>query len=237
MKRFKAFIKEDLVPEKGTQYGSNEGGIHTDTATGEKHYVKYYKNPDQGKVEALTAKIYHHMGIHTVRPDVRHVNGREAVVAKWNPNLRQMKPHEFHNLNHEQANHIGRMYHAAVLTKNWDIVGLEHDNIVQHKETGALHSVDQGGAMHFRARGSAKAYDSDIREHSTLRDNHEASGHVFKTVFAMHPRAEHESLDAVKGMDDKHIHSLFATSGLHNWQELHSTFQKRKANLLKKYGG
>lgn len=237
MKRFKEFVAEAMVPERGTQYGSNEGGIHTDSDTGEKHYVKYYKNPDQGKVEALTAQIYDHMGIKTLKPTTGMVNGREAVSSSWNPDLRQMKPSEFEKLSPEQAGHIGRMYHAAVLTKNWDIVGLEHDNIVQHKKTGELYSVDQGGAMHFRARGGPKPYSDDVAEHGTLRDNHEASGHVFSTVFAQHPHAEQEGLEAVRNMNDEHIHGLFANSGLSNWKELHGAFMKRKANLLKKYGG
>lgn len=224
-----------MTPVSGTQYGSNEGGVHTD-ASGKKYYVKYYKNPDQARVEALTGKIYKHMGIHTLEPEHREINGKHAVVTDWNPHLSQMKPKEFDKLDVHQARQVGKMYHAAVLTKNWDIVGLEHDNIVKH-ENGNLHAVDHGGAFHFRARGGPKEYGSDIGEHESLRNNHEASGHVFTSAFRQHPTAERDSISAVKNIDDDHVHHLFKTSGLSNWKELHDNFMKRKQTLLNKYKG
>lgn len=234
MQSFLTFISEQYVPEAGTQFGSNDGGIHTDTKTGKKMYIKYYKNPDQAKVEALTGKIYNHMGLHTLNPNHEVINGRHAVVTEWNPDLHRMKPHEFDSLNHAQAHDIGKMYHAAVLTKNWDIVGLEHDNIVKHSD-GTLHAIDHGGAMHFRAQGAPKEYGGDIGEHNTLRNNSNASGHVFKSAFMQHPTVEKESLSAVKNIDDSHVHGLFKNSGLSNWEELHKSFQERKQKLLNHY--
>lgn len=234
MKTFKRFVKEDLIPLVGTQYGSNEGGIHHDQATNKHYYVKYYKNGDQAKTEALTGQIYHHMGIHTLQPEYQKINGKHAVITDWNPSLSQMKPHEFDDVSKENAHEIGKMYHAAILTKNWDIVGLEHDNIVKHRD-GHLVSVDQGGSFNFRARGSHKDYDTEIGEHKSLRDNPEASGHVFTSVFKDHPEAEHQGLEAVKNIDDRHIHNLFKNSGLSNWKELHSNFMERKKKLLNHY--
>lgn len=224
-------VEDVLTKEPGTQMGSNEGGIHRD-AKGGRHYVKYYKNGDQAKVEALTSKIYDHMGIHTLKPEHKELNGRHAVVTKYNQNLEGMHPKHFEKLEPHQAKQIGRMYHAAVLTKNWDIVGLEHDNIMKHKKTGDLHSVDTGGAFHFRAQGGHKDYGSDIVEHKSLRQDHLPSGHVFNHVFKNHPEAEKAGLDAVRKIDDNHIHGLFKNSGLKNWKELHSSFQARKEHLL-----
>lgn len=230
---FSQFISEGrLEPVAGTQLGSNPGGVHVDTKTGEKHYVKHYDNPDQAKVEALTGKIYHHMGIKTLKPKL---HGDSGISTKWNDNVHQLKSHEFEKLSKKQANQVGKMYHAAVLTKNWDIVGLEHDNIVHNKKTGDLHAVDHGGAFHFRARGGPKEYGPDIKEKESLRNNHEASGHVFSHTFDHHPDAEKHGLEAVKKIDDNHVHHLFKTSGLSNWKELHHSFTERKKNLLKSY--
>jgi hypothetical protein len=231
---FNKLLIESYVPEKGTQMGSNEGGIYTNTATGKKHYIKFYKNGDQAKTEALTGHIYNHLGINTVNPKHEVINGKHAVVSEWNPHIKTMRPKDFENTTPEQAHHIGRMYHAAVLTKNWDIVGLEHDNIMKH-DNGNLHAIDHGGSFHFRARGGPKEYGSDIAEHSSLRNNNEASGHVFSSVFKQHPEAEKKGLDKVKAMDDSHIHKLFKNSGLSNWQELHQNFMKRKEKLLDTY--
>jgi len=234
MLSFKEFVQEATYkPEAGTQMGSNEGGIHTDEH-GNKHYIKYYKNGDQAKTEALTGQIYHHMGIHTLQPKHEMINGRHAIVTKYNPDLKSMKPKEFDNLSSDQAHHIGKMYHAATLTKNWDIVGLEHDNIMKHKN-GDLHAIDHGGSFNFRAQGGHKDYGPDISEHQSLRDNNQASGHVFKSVFAQHPEAEKKGLDSVKKIDDSHIHGLFKNSGLSNWKDLHKNFMERKKKLLDTY--
>lgn len=236
MQTFNEFLSEEkYTPEKGTQMGSNEGGIHTDSS-GQKHYIKHYRNGDQAKVEALTGKIYQHMGIHTLKPQHEMVNGKHSIVTKYNGDLKGMKPHEFEHLDHKQAGQIGKMYHAAILTKNWDVVGLEHDNIMKNKKTGDLHAIDHGGSFHFRAQGAHKDYDPNIGEHKSLRNNHEASGHVFSHVFKNHPEAEKSGLDSVRKIDDNHIHGLFKNSGLSNWKELHHNFNERKKKLLAHYG-
>ena len=59
-----------------------------------------------------------------------------------------------------------------------------------------------------------------IHENDTLKNNNEASGHVFKSVFKQHPEAEKKGLDSVRKIDDSHVHSLFKNSGLSNWKEL-----------------
>ena len=231
MKSFIEFV-ESLEPVHGTQMGSNPGGIHKDTETGDKYYVKHYANPDHAKVEVLTGKIYDHMGIHTAKPEM---HGDSGVKTKWIEHLKQMPPKDFEHLNSHQANQIGKMYHGAILTKNWDVVGLEHDNIVKNHQTGDLHAIDHGAGFHFRARGSHKDYGPDINEKDSLRNNHEASGHVFSTTFKQHPEAERHGLESVKNMNMDHIHNLFQNSGLHNWKDLHSNFVQRRNNLLDHY--
>lgn len=233
-KTFAEFVAEGLIKAPGTQLGSNEGGIHTDEA-GQKFYVKHYNNPDQAKVEALTGKIYGHMGIHTVNPEHKVIDSKHSVSSKWNDNLERMEPHHFESLTPKQAGQIGKMYHAAILTKNWDIVGLEHDNILKNKNTGDLHSVDTGGAFHFRARGSNKQYGPDIDEHSSLKKENPQAAHVFNSVFKSHPTAEKDGIKAVRALDDNKIHTEFKNSGLSNWKDLHANFMERKKKLLSKY--
>lgn len=227
---FSQFVAEGFNPVAGTQYGSNDGGIHTDEH-GEKHYVKYYKNPDQAKVEALTGKIYAHMGIRTLGAEHHVIEGRHAIVTKWNDSLKSVKPHEFETTTHEQAKDLTKMHYAAALTKNWDIVGLTHDNIMKDHE-GRMVSVDHGGSFHFRAMGSAKDYGPDIAEKNSLRTNREASGHVFSSVYKRHPDIEVHGKDAVRQIDDAHVKNLFTSSGLHNHDVLYKAFMARKAALL-----
>lgn len=233
-KTFAEFISEGLRKEPGSQLGSNEGGVHTDDQ-GQRFYVKHYGNAEQAKVEALAGKIYGHMGIHTVSPEHKIINGKPSVVSKWNDDLEKMEPHHFEKLTPHQATQVGKMYHAAVLTKNWDIVGLEHDNILRSKKTGDLHSIDTGGAFHFRARGAPKDYGPDIDEHSSLRKENPQSAHVFNAVFKNHPHAEKDGIESVRSLNDAKIHAEFKNSGLSNWKELHANFMERKKKLLSQY--
>lgn len=222
------------LQKSGPQLGSNDGAQYTDADTGNSYYVKHYKNPDQAKTEVLTAKIYKHMGIPTTDPEYTVMDGKPTVMSKWNPELKVEHPRTFEKVSPSQADTIGRMYHAAVLTKNWDIIGLEHDNIMTDR-AGQIHSVDQGGSMHFRARGSSKPFDAEIGEHASLRNNSEASGHVFSSAFSQHPSAETSSLQSVRNIDDEHVKNLFKNSGLSNWKDLHNSFKARKTKLLAKY--
>ena len=232
MKSFGLFLESDqYIKEPGTQFGSNEGGLYSGP-DGNKHYVKFYKNPDQAKVEALTGKLYNHMGINTVNPEMKNINGRDAIVTPWNDKLGQMKPHEFDQLNPEQASQLAKMYHAAVLSKNWDILGLEHDNVIKNKETGDLHAIDHGGAFHFRARGAPKPYGSDIDDHKSLMNNDQASGQVFRSLHKQYPEAiQNAAHEILPKLDDDHVEHIFRNSGLTNWQDLYNNFNERKNKL------
>lgn len=231
MRSFRLHLSEGLTPEPGTQLGSNEGGIYRDE-NGNKHYVKFYHDPEQGRVEALTGQIYDYMGIKTLRPRVQSVGGREAVVTPWNDKLHPIYHEDFENMSPEQHRDIGRIYHGAVLTKNWDVVGLAHDNLMRHADTGEIHSVDHGGAFHFRARGGPKDYGPDVEEMRSLRYNGDASGHVFHHVLSKDLGAYRAGHEAVKNMDMDHVRGLFEKSGLKNADELHRNFVERRNKIL-----
>ena len=227
---FKKFFREELVKEPGTQKGSNPGGVHRDSSNN-RFYVKHYKNADQAKVEALTGKIYNHMGIKTLNPEYKEINGKPSIVTPWNDKLKGMNPSEFERVDSDQANQLGKMHAAATLTKNWDIVGLEHDNIMKH-EDGSMYAVDHGGAFHFRAQGGPKEYGPDVSERESLVNNDGASGHVFSHIFDNHPSSKAAGVDAVRNIDDKYVEDLFKNSDLSNWKELHQNFKQRKENFL-----
>lgn len=229
---FKTFIsEEELEKIHGTQYGSNEGGIHVDSK-GNKHYVKRYDDHNQAKVEALTGKIYKHMGIHTAEPELHK---DDHIKSKWNEHLKQKNDDFYKNPSEKHAHQLSKMYHGAVLTKNWDIIGTGKDNVLHNEKTGNLHAIDHGGAMHYRAMGGHKEYGPDNDEKESLRQPHHDAGEVFNAAFKKHPHIEKEGLEAVKNIDDAHIHKLFKNSGLHNWKDLHKNFQERKKNHLKSY--
>lgn len=229
MKSFSHFILEVLEKVSGTQYGSNEGGVHVDSDTGKRFYIKTYRNPEQAKAEALTGKLYQAMGIKTLNPELHEGN---KIKTEWNDHLQSMRPNEFKNLKGSQADDLAKMFHGAILTKNWDIVGLSHDNIMKHSD-GSLYSVDQGGSMHFRAQGGPKEYGPDIGERESLVNNNGASGDVFSHLHQNHPDAIKRSLSSLRNLDMDHVHHLFKTSGLNNWEDHHRNFVARFKNLTR----
>lgn len=235
-----ATVEKDITnwkSEKHSQLGSNEGGVHHDE-NGVKHYVKFYKNPQQARVEVAASKIHQQMGIKTLKPFLVRKNGKVGVATKWNDDLEVRKPRAFENLNHEQAHDIAKIHHAAVLTKNWDAVGLEHDNINFHKQTNHVYSVDHGGTFEFRAQGAHKPYGKDIDEiHSLTSGRNEASAHVFNHTFKTYPEAEKAGLDAVKKLRRTSVQNAFKSAGLADHKERADTFWTRRSLLLKHYKG
>jgi hypothetical protein len=157
-KDFKSQILEALI-QKGQRLGSNPGGLHTDDQTGEDHYVKYPKNPDQAKTEALSSKIHQMLGVNTIPSEQQMINGKQAVVSKWVNGLRPMKLREISTLHPDDHKQIGKLFAAAVLTRNHDAVGTGLDygegNLYLDKNN-RLHHGDVGGSFHYRAQGGIK---------------------------------------------------------------------------------
>jgi len=219
----------------GEKKGSNPGGLYAD-ALATKYYTKFYKDPNQGRTEALASSIFEMLGARTPGPKVAEVNGQEALITPWNDQLEQVGKAGLTNLNEKQRAQVAKMYMGAILTKNWDVVGAEHDNIVRDKKTGDMVEVDTGGSFKYRAQGSPKDYKGDIGEWDSLRDTKQPSGQVFTKLFNDDPAAEKAALSAVKSLDMKAVRSKFRASGLPDQAELFSAFKQRRDLLLKKGG-
>lgn len=236
MKSFKQFIAEAML-KKSDRLGSNEGGVYHDDTTGESHYIKFPRNPDQAKVEVLSAKLQKLMGINTLNPKLKTVDGKLGVATKWRDDLTPIKLDDVHEMSPEQHHHIGKIFAHSVLVKNWDGVGTGvnygQGNISKDK-SGKLYGLDPGGSFHYRAQGQNKPYSADITEVKTLRDPTIApeSAHVFNTSFHLTPQALSHAKNAIQGLDPDKVKSAFETSKLDNWQDLHDTFNKRKDLLL-----
>ncbi len=213
--------------QPNTQFGTNPGGIHT-SPTGEKHYVKFYRNPDQAKAEVASAKIYEHLGVKTLEPKLVNYKGHVGVASKWRDDLKDVHPSEFDSPSNHMKTQLAKHYVAGILTKNWDSIGTEYDN-VKKTPSGDLLCVDHGGALHFRAQGAPKAYSRDIGERETFHDPvlNPQSTRAFKSL------GDHHVTDAFHSMSHAHAHieGIFAASGLPNHKEFADTFKVRHALL------
>lgn len=235
MLKFKEYLLlEDVyTPQPGTQYGSNEGGLYTHSPSMRKLYVKFPKNPEQMHVEAASAELYKHLGIKTLDPKVHDISGRTGISSVWNENAAPMRTASaLHREmeNPEKAHQLALMHHAAIMTGNLDIVGMEYDNILKDRTTGDLISADQGGAMHYRAQGAPKDFDSNIdRQVAGFQNPAYASGKVFSKL---PHQVLKDASQKLKYLSDETIDSVM---NKHNLSHLSNTVKARRNALISHY--
>jgi hypothetical protein len=212
--------------------------VYTDEK-GNKYYVKFAKNQEQARQEVASAKIHEKLGVNTLKPQLIKMKGRIGTATAWRDDLKRKNPKQFEDMDEQQSRAVARMHHAGVLTKNWDTVGLEHDNILFHDKTGDPHAVDQGGSFSFRAMGGPKEYGSDIAELKSYRDKYlnGPAAHVFSHIFSKHPHIEKEELKAAKEISRNDVLHIFEESGVQNPEKMADTFMQRRDLLLKHYEG
>ena len=236
---FKEWLKitEEYIREPNTQYGSNPGGIFRDSSD-IRHYIKFPKDPEQAKVEVATSKIFNHLGIRTLSPEVElGVPGKIGVKTKWDDNLTRIHPSEFeeHIKNNVNFKHkILDMYHASALMNNRDVVGQEFDNILLDKNTREPVSVDQGGSMHFRAMGEPKEFTREhVPELTSMLVPRRPTGHVFHIARILStPEEIQNSRDKLNTLTDDKIDHIINESGLD--KEHAETIKSRRDVILKR---
>jgi hypothetical protein len=222
---FKQFLTEKLHHDAAEDFshhekisqrlGSNPGGIFKNPKTGEKHYIKFYNNADQAKSEVAASHVYHHLGVDTLHPKLVKHGDKLGVATKWSDEVSRVSPN-YHKWSEKNKDQLAKHFVAGVATKNWDAIGLEHDNILKHKN-GKLINGDLGGSFKFRAQGGHKDFGHDIAEHKSLRNPEYPAGQAFG-----HHVLSHEHIKkAVHGVhvDEDHIKKIFKESGLPDHEE------------------
>jgi hypothetical protein len=217
----------------GTQRGSNPAAQFT-SSSGEKHYVKFYNNPEQAHAEVAAAKVYEHLGANTLKPKLVNYQGKVGVATKWRGDLRPLDKHDYDNPSEGFKQELAKHYTAGVLTKNWDAVGLHYDNIMKDG-SGKLHTVDLGGALNFRAQGGPKHYDPDIGEHQTYHDRglNPQAAHAFHSITDNHIRG---ALHGMANASNDGVHKIFRESGLPNAESHTASFVSRREKLRQAVG-
>ena len=154
----------DLVMVSGAK-GSNQGGLFKDQGTDALHYVKWSGSPVRSRVETLAGMLYAEAGVPV--PQLRTIDfkGQTAVMSDWidaQPmNISQMKGHP----------DVRENFVVDAWLANWDVVGLDADNIVLGPD-GKAYRIDVGGSLLFRAQGKPKPFPPFVEEHKTLLSTH-----------------------------------------------------------------
>jgi hypothetical protein len=143
--------KDNYLEKKiGDAQGTNKGGFYKG-ADGKERYIKFYKDPVQGKCEVLANEIYKDLGIGAPKSEVFETATGEAFGSEIIPASKELNSVK---VTPELAGRIMEGFAADVLTANWDAVGLEKDNI--RVKNGEPYRVDNGGSFLFRAQAGRK---------------------------------------------------------------------------------
>jgi hypothetical protein len=148
----------------GRQEGSNEGGWYS-SGDNERKYIKFYTDPNQGRMEFIANEVYGVLGIPAVKSEIVEVDGKEGVASKEIPGHHRVSTAEI-----KRSDDVKNGFVADAFLANWDVVGLVYDNIERGAD-GRLYRIDSGGVLTFRAQGGEKFYNPDsIGELDTLRN-------------------------------------------------------------------
>ena len=173
--------KFNMVQTSGKK-GTNEGGFFKNEATGEEFYVKFYKDENQSKTEALAGEVYEFFGASTLSPKTGEINGKFGVMTPKSTDLVEITPAQMKNPTPEMIDDLAKIYYSAVMTANRDIVGDSFDNIMLNKKTGRLVQTDLGGSFEFRAQGEPKTYGKDVNDADAFLNPKYSAGKFFNQL-------------------------------------------------------
>jgi hypothetical protein len=189
----------------GPQTGSNPGGLY-EGSDGGRYYVKTPATEDRARNEILAGRLYGLAGIDV--PDLSPAtrDGKFSVASKIIPGLKRNKA----KLKSGEVPGVVEGIAVDAWLGNWDVVGLEYDNLLVDEE-GRGRRVDTGGALRYRAMGEPKGdkFGPEVTELETFTDPDRRAGGVLGHAT---PKQIVESIDRVLGIPETKIRAL-----VHQW--------------------
>lgn len=200
----------------------------------QRYYVKFYADEGQARTEFASNAIHRMLGVEMPELTLRDLNGKLALVSKWRTDLKAMSAADMISHPGEMA----KIFHASVLTKNWDVVGLEFDNVMLAKN-GRVVMIDAGGSFKYRAQGGAKAYEAVPAEVKTLRDAqlNRQSASVFNAIFDKNAWLERDGAEDLLKLKKTDVKKAFEQAGFAKAEinDLTETLWKRRQALIDRY--
>ena len=213
--------------------GSNPGTLAKDAA-GNISYLKQANKiggEEQLYSEALANSLYNLLGIETVPMEIGTFDDKVALKSQWINGLETLTWDEM-----SQESSIMDSFVADAWLGNWDVLGMEMDNTKKLPGGGTI-KVDQGGALHFRAKGEDKStmqaggFNEVVQELTNLRDPNKAkeASQVFKNVT---PENLEKGAQILNQVTDAHIDSLVDQSGISNKEKMKEILKARRDNIV-----
>ena len=154
------------------QKGSNAGGLYKDKVTQALWYVKWPSSKDvsglQTRVEYLASLLYQAAEVPTPGTILIPMAGKVAIASEWINDVKPMSVAEM-----EEHPTVRQNFVVDAWLANWDVVGLDTDNIVKGPAQGGTEAyrIDPGGSLVSRAQGKPKPFDVDtVPELKSMRD-------------------------------------------------------------------
>lgn len=222
----------------GGALGSNEGGVY-EAPDGSRWYVKAQKSKAHADNETLAAAFYRQAGIHI--PEVirgagaPELSGEHHTATRMLTDVRSDLKDRIKNAakgkardrSYVRAAHEG--FAVDVWLANWDVAGLNFDNIVS--AGGRPARIDAGGSLLYRAQGGEKgsAFGPQVLEWDTFTDPEStfSSAALFDTITS---EEIVRSAERVKAITPAKIRQMVKAHGLP--PSLADTLIERRKDLL-----
>lgn len=209
-----AGLKGSDLERIGNKAGTVPGGIFKDK-DGKQYLVKAYPKPMQAAAEVATNNLYRAAGIPVPESKIVEdieVNGKTqlGVANTMIDNLAMKDKTGVQAAGKELA----KGYGVDALTANWDVVGLDHDNI--GFANGEAIRLDNGGSLIFRAQGGTKDFPGhEVKELDTLLDpsKNPNTAAIFNKAFHKDPALKLESLQKAGNLTDAQIEKSVREAG------------------------
>lgn len=193
------------VKRVSEKLGSNEGGWF-EKQNGEKYYVKFYENPNQGRTEFIANAIYEKAGIKAAHTERVLIDGREAIASAAVENARSAAA-----VDQAASFDVQNGFVADAFLANWDVVGATYDNIVQNQD--GFYRIDNGGSLIFRAQGGDKEFSAkEIPELESMRVWGRQAGEVFGSI--TEDEIRRQAQEFVQKVQPEDILSIVNQSGI-----------------------
>ena len=193
------------VKRVSEKLGSNEGGWF-EKQNGEKYYVKFYENPNQGRAEFIANAIYEKAGIKAAHTERVVIDGREAIASAAIKEARSVAA-----VDQAASLDVQNGFVADAFLANWDVVGATYDNIVQNQD--GLYRIDNGGSLIFRAQGGDKEFSAkEIPELESMRVRGQQTGDVFGGI--TEDEIRRQAQEFVQKVQPEDILSIVNQSGI-----------------------
>jgi hypothetical protein len=159
--------------EKVKDLGGSTGAVLVkDPKTGRKYVKKYGNSAEHIKAEALANQLYRSMGVNAPPLRLYEEGERPVMFSQFIEDARPLNEilREGGPAAAEAIRKLKDDFVADALLANWDVLGLNFDNILVDP-SGKVWRIDNGGSLQFRAQGAKKpAFDMHPMEIWSLRD-------------------------------------------------------------------